>query len=1111
MSIYAQKKLWQEVRRELIRTYGKATVDKRADIPCIRNEPLLATNTPPWLKLGKLKKSSTSKNWADFAKLKNPATSEVGLFQASLNARFALAGVLGSSDDNLLWGVQHLPSAAPRPLGQRPEAARTILRDRWDEISAIGNTTINVWMLELYDAGISVGYLEEGADEMYYLENQESEAEAEVDVGDGESQAANGEQRDLLGGMNVDVTQAFQTGQRRDIDGIPEQKQASRPAASLSAASTAAATNEEMKGDDSDDDGDGDEDDDDDDDPEAEATFDPEATQQWDFDADDEDDGGSDDVAEGENKEINGKDEKVGVHIDMARRPAHNLATLKADVGQPTSGGGSGAAAASPRFYLASVAYRSVAPAENRAFLPDPVGFNRFLACLPRGFLVVNRSPGDPLGTAQSVSISKTDYWAELVRGNGLGISDLACKLVVTRDAATNRQSAEVSELTATVKLDNNHTLTYTTATGPAMLGIEIKDDVLFINQYRLLVLGLSSGITSISLPDIIDLLGPSWLKQMALLVRDDISSKINFTLTNDVNSRNGLFLCPDSMSTTYHRLQFKLVDDTTSQKAIDWLKGRGLVPLSNLKVSGLTFTCVRKFTGETISDLKTKKRKIIGSKKTSFNFSGQIQFTQGSDPITFWIVFESNGVKMIIRFADAELTADAVLRWLKDSLGLDADDTRMSEDQVKSLVPANTIGVKVHQVEIDVSKPPGRKGKAKRKTKTSVTCKLVLQLNIFGTIFFTTFTFPGLKIRAELWSRVPSEVKTYRWVPWYEPYQEYSPFPSDEQSGPGRTVDFTRIAADSGNDPPPPPPDSGFFTLEQAVVEISKTKYETRALLTAIAFLRAPTGDIPMIWPEYFKFRASAEKTGATGHSKTNWLVGLEATLILPPVPWSTAASDAVRLNMSVTKTNDSWTIAGHAEELDFGALYGYFEPNAKDSVMDILEGIGVPYFDVVYTHGKTTRDLLVSGAFEIKDFELLFRYHYKNTVPNPAASSSVGDSSTGKPAPGSSQGSSSTTPPSKPSWTFTASLGPTSATGDGTLTLVDVISEFFPSGDDSGVIKILNEIPLLTDLKVKTVAPGQTDNPIMFGISKVEDTGALVMYFKVEILLGDGPTISA
>jgi hypothetical protein len=138
-------------------------------------------------------------------------------------------------------------------------------------------------------------------------------------------------------------------------------------------------------------------------------------------------------------------------------------------------------------------------------------------------------------------------------------------------------------------------------------------------------------------------------------------------------------------------------------------------------------------------------------------------------------------------------------------------------------------------------------------------------------------------------------------------------------------------------------------------------------------------------------------------------------------------------------------------------------------------------PSFDVTYVHGPDDEhDRKIQGTFLIKSFELDFNYHYWKALPDSSGTTTGTGTVT---APGSGSGSGQTTPTRVPKWTFDASLGLTSPTG-GDVGFVAFIEELIPGGNSTGVIDLLNEIPL-QDITVATETPSSSDSPIIFGIT--------------------------
>lgn len=247
-----------------------------------------------------------------------------------------------------------------------------------------------------------------------------------------------------------------------------------------------------------------------------------------------------------------------------------------------------------------------------------------------------------------------------------------------------------------------------------------------------------------------------------------------------------------------------------------------------------------------------------------------------------------------------------------------------------------------------------------------------------------------------------------------YEPYLENLPYDTDIVT----SVDLTKVTAQSGDTAGvPSPPDPGFLSLQQAYFECEKLSDSgIHVELGATVAIQGPTTtDIPNDMASVFAFLATGDKQGTP--ATTQWDIKLSTSLYLPYRSRVAPQSNAT-LDLSMERTNNIWTFHGHADGIDFGALYGYFDTHAKESTMNLLEGIEVPSFDVTYVHGPgDERDLKIQGTFLIKSFELDFNYYYWKALPDSSGTATGTGSVT---APGSGSGSGPTTPTRVPKWYF-------------------------------------------------------------------------------------------
>jgi hypothetical protein len=725
-------------------------------------------------------------------------------------------------------------------------------------------------------------------------------------------------------------------------------------------------------------------------------------------------------------------------------------------------------------FYLFSSDFALYSPAANIGFLTKDDPFEKFVLGLPKAYMAVNRDPSSPTGVEQHLTIRDNDAWAQYVLGNGLNLKNLQLFLTVS---SGTRQVASVTAVTVDLVLATTTptTLSFSTDDAATMFGLSTQpglphQPIIFLDNYGLLPLGLSNNVSGLSLSSILTLLAPPWLTdptQPATLVLDALADSLMFGLSKSPNARNGIYFRTDDTSTTYLRLEFDL--SSTVDALISWLKAKNLMPVSSISASGLTFTCILVGRSELLAN------NLRSSTKTTFCFSGAINFKHGN--INFWLNFQKGCAQLVLQFPNVNPAdiAEDVFTWLRTTLDLGdaaSQQSNLSSDQVKSLIPSNDISVTVHQAEIFLG-------------QTGFTCTVTLEVVIFGTFFFTTFKFPQFDVRADLWCSTPiTSDPTMRYVPWYEPYQELVPF-DVLQSGVPSSVDFTGIVQHSSTTPAtvPPPPDTSFLSFQEAYIEV-QTGIDSaiNVDLFATIALQAPPTDIPLVWPKYFTVHASGEKMGQSPNSSTDWDLSLRSSFYLPQRANAPNSANSVSLDVVITKTTDKWTVSGKAEGLDFGALYAYFDTDAKESVMDILEGIGVTYIDVEYSHGPgEDRNLLVQGAFELKTIVLQFDYHWtKSAAPTAGAAT-------------------------KTSWTFDASLAPITSSGD-EVTLIEVIGEFVPDGDNSSILQTLGEIPFIKDLKIATAAASEADSPVIFGMAKSSTSGAVSMFLQIQIITDAG-----
>jgi hypothetical protein len=436
----------------------------------------------------------------------------------------------------------------------------------------------------------------------------------------------------------------------------------------------------------------------------------------------------------------------------------------------------------------------------------------------------------------------------------------------------------------------------------------------------------------------------------------------------------------------------------------------------------------------------------------------------------------------LVLRFP--KLSIEQIFGWLRARFSFaeqtdnSAATQKLEPGAVTGLVPQDDVSVSVRQVEVQIGGP------------SNFHCNVVLQLEVFGTVFMTSLAFPALRLRADLWTQKPVTDQRPRWVPWYESYKEFSPYDSEALTGSLNLKTLVENSGDKSN--LPEPPHHSMFDLREAYFEAAKpASGQLHLELFAKVYMNPPDGDIPMVWPKSFEVFGAYDKTA----SGASWIIALSTTLTLTSRNPTVDSVKPALLTLGAAKTNDSWIFTGHAENLDFGAMYKYFDASARDGVMDILEGIGIPYLDVEYVHGPSKK-LTVNGAFKIKKFLLLFDYTYeklgagigKGTGMDTGLGTGVGTASTSN-------------------WKLHAALGPSMETGEltSTVSLLGVISEFVPQND--AILSILGEVPFVSDIKIKTADSSSGNKPMEFEVSSTAK--ALVMWLRMEALLPVG-TIS-
>jgi hypothetical protein len=185
-----------------------------------------------------------------------------------------------------------------------------------------------------------------------------------------------------------------------------------------------------------------------------------------------------------------------------------------------------------PHFFLFSSDFDQSITNRPRAFLAKGTAFDEFVLTLSDGYIIVERPTDAPFDTDHSLIVSTGDKWGQSVTlGSGLGISKITLILKIDQ-----HEVATVSSWQAEIGAGSG-TISFKSDDAPAILGADLQDKMLVIEEYGLGILGLSEELTDMTLPQVAGLFGQTWLTDKSfdanpLVPVDTISNLVKFKLS---------------------------------------------------------------------------------------------------------------------------------------------------------------------------------------------------------------------------------------------------------------------------------------------------------------------------------------------------------------------------------------------------------------------------------------------------------------------------------------------------------------------------------------------------------------------------------------------------
>ncbi|KAJ8122927.1 hypothetical protein ONZ43_g1001 [Nemania bipapillata] len=597
------------------------------------------------------------------------------------------------------------------------------------------------------------------------------------------------------------------------------------------------------------------------------------------------------------------------------------------------------------------------------AFISPDTVFDIFSFYLPSGYVVLERKQPEPAasGATEVLELSMADEWGKRLMVPGrveISSVNLTCSFQQEVGSGVPQLFVKVTTIDAKIKMGGGSLSrefavrnisagvdSPTTGSDPLEIRLAARHSVMFWP----LVL---DNIEPLSLPDLLTLLGPPWLADNPLSKIKELND-ISFSFKK-TDARSGLYLAGGSVAPAALRFDFELDKKEQANAISDWLRTNKIMPLQGINIEDLVFTSIKEFRTEPTGEGLVRYMSDI------FQLSGKIRIN--SSAVDFRIRFQPDQTTVTIRFPDKGLSVAEIFSWLSSCLDLPFGASGFKEGAVQELSPTadpSSVSVAVYQVDLSLDKD------------MNWSCTVTLQLNILGSVFITYFSLPGPRLRAELWNEyfVDREVPSY--LPWFDDWTAIVPFDADQLSGKAELKDMDASAAELS--------DLGFLTLRNAVFDAGISNGNNiHVELTATVAVKPPELSFPMIWPKSFRVQALYNKTIGAG-SSPSWRIGLAASLYLPP-KIDDIIKLPVRLDLSATKTDQYWLFAGSTRDLDFGALYGYFATDARDDILDMLGGIGIPRLDVQFLYAKQSKQLIINGLLQLKTIFLEFEYTYSN-----------------------------------------------------------------------------------------------------------------------------------
>jgi len=700
------------------------------------------------------------------------------------------------------------------------------------------------------------------------------------------------------------------------------------------------------------------------------------------------------------------------------------------------------AASTSSAYILYSAVYDSSTPTTTDASL-EPGPLDDFVSNLDSGCLALNNALS---ATSSTSTLSTIDPWMQWLSAGALAVSNVTVTGTVDTLARITSVGASTSLFGATLDFNTASPILLPaadaaptapvppTATTPAATATLPPA---FLTDYELMVLGLatSNPRMDVKVKDILKAFGPTWLATLASL--PGFGDQFDLTLDPNSGRRNGLFFQPDGDKAKHLRLEFDAPNPDQLGVNLGFM---GAVTLTN--------TClVAKMVG-TKHDADQGATAFCDIQK-EIGVQTTVTATNGGSSCTFdaWFDFKPDRTDLVITFPKPG-TFDSIITWLLASLPSELTASLRPED----ILP-KTDFINVHQISVALSDQ-----------FSVLSASVVLEIDAFNAVFQVRLNYPDLRLSASLWTALPPSFSDYnlRMVPWWEQHDFLPPFvPANVTGG------ISLMSLFSTGTPTPP------HGIEPILTEASFEVWRTPEKTINLSFSATVTSNTPdeVTVPAFelgeLKLLATYQGVPAKDPQGSAFDVILSTTILLFPRDFSlnNPKSEAGEIDISV-EYNGSWTVIAEAKMIQFAAIYSFFDDNAADSVMDILEQLSIPTFRAEYDYSNGSH-LSITGTLRVHTLDLDLAYEYN----------------------------------SDSTWTFSASLHTidSSPGHPNEIFISDLIKDFDPQSE---VAAHLSEVPFIGQIGLPSVsadAGAFEDAPVQLKLCK--SGSAFIMWFRIEI----------